>query len=60
MTIVACTFFAAISGSGPATAAAIGSIMIPAMMREGYHSSFSAAVTSNAGGIGLGASYNFV
>ena len=34
VTIVACTFFAAISGSGPATTAAIGSIMIPAMLRD--------------------------
>ncbi|OCW59261.1 TRAP transporter large permease [Hoeflea olei] len=53
VTIVACTFFAAISGSGPATAAAIGSIMIPTMIKEGYHKSFAAAVTSNAGGIGV-------
>lgn len=53
VTIVACTFFAAISGSGPATAAAIGSIMIPTMIKEGYHKAFAAAVTSNAGGIGV-------
>ncbi|MFN3664500.1 TRAP transporter large permease subunit, partial [Yoonia sp.] len=53
VTIVACTFFAAISGSGPATAAAIGSIMIPTMIKEGYHKSFAAAITSNAGGIGV-------
>src|SRR6056297_2192480 len=36
VTVIACTLFAAITGSGPATAAAIGSIMIPAMIRDGY------------------------
>ena len=36
VTIVACAIFAAISGSSPATAAAIGSIMIPAMISAGY------------------------
>ena len=53
VTIVACTFFAAISGSGPATTAAIGSIMIPAMLRDGYDRGFSAAISSSAGGIGV-------
>ncbi|WP_226781293.1 TRAP transporter large permease [Oceaniglobus trochenteri] len=53
VTIVACTFFAAISGSGPATTAAIGSIMIPAMVRDGYGRDFSAAISSSAGGIGV-------
>ncbi len=53
VTIVACTFFAAISGSGPATTAAIGSIMIPAMIKDGYDKGFSAAITSSAGGIGV-------
>ncbi|ARC90245.1 TRAP transporter large permease [Rhodovulum sp. MB263] len=53
VTIVACTFFAAISGSGPATTAAIGSIMIPAMIRDGYDRGFGAAITSSAGGIGV-------
>lgn len=53
VTIVACTFFAAISGSGPATTAAIGSIMIPAMLRDGYGRDFSAAISSSAGGIGV-------
>lgn len=53
VTIVACTFFAAISGSGPATTAAIGSIMIPAMIKDGYDRGFSAAITSSAGGIGV-------
>ena len=53
VTIVACTFFAAISGSGPATTAAIGSIMIPAMVKDGYGRGFSSAITSSAGGIGV-------
>ncbi|WP_142846780.1 TRAP transporter large permease [Telmatospirillum sp. J64-1] len=53
VTIVACTLFAAISGSGPATTAAIGSIMIPAMMKERYNKGFSCAITSSAGGIGV-------
>ena len=53
VTIVACTIFAAISGSGPATTAAIGSIMIPAMVRDGYDEGFSSAVPSSAGGIGV-------
>ncbi|ETW10978.1 TRAP dicarboxylate transporter, DctM subunit precursor [Roseivivax marinus] len=53
VTIVACTFFAAISGSGPATTAAIGSIMIPAMIKDGYDRGFGAAITSSAGGIGV-------
>lgn len=52
-TVVACMFFAAISGSGPATVAAIGSIMIPAMNDRGYDESFSAALTATAGGIGV-------
>ncbi|HCP15745.1 MAG TPA: C4-dicarboxylate ABC transporter permease, partial [Peptococcaceae bacterium] len=34
--VLTCMFFAAISGSGPATVAAIGGIMIPAMVHEGY------------------------
>lgn len=53
VTIMACTLFAAISGSGPATTAAIGSIMIPAMMRDGYKRSFATGVAASAGGIGV-------
>ena len=41
--IVSC-FFAAISGSGPATVAALGLVMIPGMIRSGYSPSFSAAL----------------
>ena len=51
--ILTCMFFAAISGSGPATVAAIGSIMIPAMVRAGYDISFSSAIMAAAGSIGI-------
>jgi C4-dicarboxylate transporter DctM subunit len=51
--ILTCMFFAAISGSGPATVAAIGSIMIPAMVRAGYDVAFSSAIMASAGSIGI-------
>lgn len=51
--IVTCMFFAAISGSGPATVAAVGSIMIPAMVKKGYDIKFSTAVVASAGSIGV-------
>lgn len=50
--IVAC-FFAAISGSGPATVAALGLILIPAMVKVGYEASFAAALMATAGAIGV-------
>ncbi len=50
--VVASTFFAALSGSSPATTAAIGSVMIPEMEREGYPKDFSAALQSISGTIG--------
>ena len=53
VTIVACMFFAAISGSGPATVAAIGGFMIPAMIARKYEPGFAAAVTAAAGSIGV-------
>lgn len=46
-------FFAAISGSGPATVAAIGSLTIPAMVQRGYDKLFAAAVVAAAGAIGV-------
>ena len=52
-TIFTCMFFAAISGSGPATVAAIGGIMIPAMVRQGYDIKFSTALVAAAGSIGV-------
>lgn len=51
--IVTCMFFAAISGSGPATVAAVGGIMIPAMVKKGYDIKFSTAVVASAGSIGV-------
>ncbi|MFZ7101284.1 MAG: TRAP transporter large permease subunit [Peptococcaceae bacterium] len=53
VTIVTCMFFAAISGSGPATVAAVGTMMIPAMIRQGYHPAFAAACVAAAGSIGV-------
>ena len=50
--IVSC-FFAAISGSGPATVAALGLVMIPGMIRSGYSPAFSAALMGCAGAIGV-------
>ncbi|MEA5085429.1 MAG: TRAP transporter large permease [Lachnospiraceae bacterium] len=51
--VLTCMFFAAISGSGPATVAAIGGILIPSMEKEGYDKAFSAAVMAVAGAIGV-------
>lgn len=52
-TIATCMFFAAISGSGPATVAAIGALTIPAMVERGYDKYFAAAVVACAGAIGV-------
>ncbi|SEA76249.1 C4-dicarboxylate transporter, DctM subunit [Thalassobacillus cyri] len=52
-TIITCMFFAAISGSGPATVAAIGGIMIPAMVKQGYDKKFATATVAAAGSIGV-------
>lgn len=52
VTVFACMIFAAISGSGPATVAAIGGIMIPAMIEAGYDKRFAAALSSVAGSLG--------
>jgi len=53
VTVVACAFFAALSGSGPATVAAIGSFMIPSMKEKNYSPGFAAAITAAAGCIGV-------
>lgn len=52
-TVLASTFFAAISGSGPGTVAAVGTILIPAMIRNGYSKDYAAAVASSGGTIGV-------
>lgn len=51
--IIACMFFAAISGSGIATAAAIGGVMYAGMMRAGYSKGFSAAIVASASPTGI-------
>ncbi len=53
VTIVACGLFASISGSGPATTAAIGGIMISAMIKAGYPPAYAAAVTAAGGTLGV-------
>ena len=52
-TVIACLFFGAISGSGPATTAAVGMLMIPAMARRHYDKSYASAVTAASGGLGI-------
>lgn len=52
VTVFACMLFAALSGSGPATTAAIGSVTVPAMRRDGYDTPFAAAITASAGALG--------
>lgn len=52
-TVLACLFFGAISGSGPATTAAVGMLMIPAMIERGYDRGYASAVTASSGGLGI-------
>lgn len=52
-TVLACAFFGAISGSGPATTAAVGMLMIPAMVDRGYDKGYAAAITASSGGLGV-------
>ena len=52
-TVLACLFFGAISGSGPATTAAVGMLMIPAMSKRGYDRAYASAVTAASGGLGI-------
>lgn len=51
--VVACALFAAVSGSSPATVVAIGSIILPAMVRQGYPKSFGAGVITTSGALGI-------
>ncbi len=53
ITVIASAFFGAISGSNPATVAAIGGIMIPAMIKAGYPKDFSSAVAAAGGTLGV-------
>ena len=52
-TVLACLFFGAISGSGPATTAAVGMLMIPAMTKRNYDPAYASAVTAASGGLGI-------
>ena len=51
--VLACMLFAAVSGSSPATVAAIGSIVIGAMVKSGYPQSYAAGMICNAGTLGI-------
>ncbi|ELX10683.1 MULTISPECIES: TRAP transporter large permease [Oxalobacteraceae] len=51
--VLACALFAAVSGSSPATVVAIGSIILPAMVRQGYPKSFGAGVITTSGALGI-------
>jgi C4-dicarboxylate transporter DctM subunit len=53
VTILACLFFGAVSGSAPATVAAIGGIMIPAMVQHNYKKDFATGLVACAGGLGV-------
>lgn len=51
--IVTCLFYGAISGSGPATVAAVGSMTIPILIKLGYDKTFATAIVAVAGGLGV-------
>jgi len=53
VTVATCMFFGAISGSGPATVAAIGALTVPAMVERGYDKYFAGALVAAAGAIGV-------
>ena len=52
-TVLACMIFAAISGSSPATVIAIGGIMAPALIKDGYDKKFSHGLVTSAGSLGI-------
>jgi C4-dicarboxylate transporter DctM subunit len=52
ITIITCMIFAALTGSGPATVAAIGGIMMPSMLGKGYPQGDAAALVVAGGGLG--------
>jgi C4-dicarboxylate transporter, DctM subunit len=51
--VVACALFAAVSGSSPATVVAIGSILMPAMLKAGFPNRFGAGVITTSGALGI-------
>ena len=53
ISVLTSMFYGALSGSSPATVAAVGGIMVPSMVKEGYSRSFSTAVNTSAGTLGV-------
>lgn len=51
--VLACMFFAAVSGSSPATVVAVGALIIPAMIRNGYPKEFSTGLVATSGSLGI-------
>ena len=51
--VLACALFAAVSGSSPATVVAIGSILLPAMIKQGYPKNFGVGVIGTSGALGI-------
>jgi C4-dicarboxylate transporter DctM subunit len=51
--VMACALFAAVSGSSPATVVAIGSILLPAMLKQGFPDRFGAGVITTSGALGI-------
>ena len=51
--VLSCMFFAAISGSSPATVVAVGTLLIPAMVRSGYPKEFSTGLIASSGSLGI-------
>jgi C4-dicarboxylate transporter DctM subunit len=51
--VLSCVFFAAISGSSPATVVAVGTLLIPAMVKSGYDKRFSTGVIATSGSLGI-------
>ena len=51
--VLACALFAAVSGSSPATVVAIGSILLPAMIKAGFPNKFGAGVITTSGALGI-------
>jgi C4-dicarboxylate transporter DctM subunit len=51
--VMACALFAAVSGSSPATVVAIGSVILPAMVRAGFPNKFGAGIITTSGALGI-------
>lgn len=52
-TVLTCIFFAAISGSSPATVAAVGNILYPSLLKEGYSENYAVGALATSGAIGI-------